>query len=97
MIIAIDGPSGAGKSTLGKKAPAFDFADRKTGRREFWRGTLVERDGAMAVDKFRRDGSGLISGLREADGLIEIPEDAGDVRTGDLVSYIPFSEFGIVG
>jgi molybdopterin molybdotransferase len=76
---------------------AFDFVGRKTGRREFWRGTLVERDGAMAVDKFRRDGSGLISGLREADGLIEIPEDAGDVRTGDLVSYIPFSEFGIVG
>jgi molybdopterin molybdotransferase len=76
---------------------AFDFAGRKPGRREFWRGMLVTRDGGLAVDKFKRDGSGLISGLRAADGLIDIPEDAGDVREGDLVDYIPLSEFGIVG
>jgi len=41
--------------------------------------------------------SGLISSLRAADGLIDIPEDAGDVRAGDEVAFIPFSEFGIVG
>jgi molybdopterin molybdotransferase len=76
---------------------AFDFADRKTGRREFWRGMLTDRDGHMAVDKFRRDGSGLISGLRAADGLIEIPEDVPAVRAGDLVAYLPFTEFGMVG
>jgi molybdopterin molybdotransferase len=75
---------------------AFDFADRKTGRREYWRGMLTERDGQLTVDKFRRDGSGLISGLRAADGLIEIPEDVPHVRAGDVVAYIPFSEFGIV-
>ncbi len=75
----------------------FDFLDRKTGRREFWRGRIVERDGRMMVDKFKRDGSGLISSLRAADGLIEVGEDATDVRRGDLVAYIPFSEFGIVG
>jgi molybdopterin molybdotransferase len=49
------------------------------------------------VDKFARDGSGLISGLRAADGLIDIPEDVVAVRPGDLVSFIPFTEFGIVG
>jgi molybdopterin molybdotransferase len=76
---------------------AFSFPGRKKGRREFWRGMIVERDGAMAVDKFARDGSGLISGLRAADGLIDIPEDAGDVAPGDRVAYIPFSEFGILG
>lgn len=75
----------------------FDFLDRKTGRREFWRGRIVERDGRMMVDKFKRDGSGLISSLRAADGLIEVAEDVTDVRRGDLVAYIPFSEFGIVG
>ena len=75
---------------------AFAFTGRKPGRREFWRGLLVERAGALAVDKFRRDGSGLISGLRAADGLIDIPEAAGDVAEGDPVAFIPLTEFGIV-
>lgn len=76
---------------------AFDFADRKTGRREYWRGMLTARAGSMAVDKFKRDGSGLITGLTAADGLIEIPEDVPHVRVGDLVAYIPFTEYGIAG
>ncbi|MFZ4808064.1 MAG: gephyrin-like molybdotransferase Glp [Hyphomicrobiaceae bacterium] len=77
---------------------AFSFTGRKTGRREFWRGSLVTgADGALAVEKFARDGSGLISGLRVADGLIDIPEDTGDVGAGDTVAFIPFTEFGIAG
>lgn len=76
---------------------AFAFEGRKPGRREFWRGMLVEREGRAAIDKFRRDGSGLISGLRAADGLIDIPEEAGDVRPGDPVAFIPFTELGIAG
>jgi molybdopterin molybdotransferase len=77
---------------------AFSFSGRKRGRREFWRGTLVELPGGeLAVAKFERDGSGLISGLRAADGLIDIPEEAGDVREGDEVAFIPFAEFGIIG
>jgi molybdopterin molybdotransferase len=75
----------------------FAFPDRKVGRREFWRGMLRDTPTGLAVDKFARDGSGLISGLRAADGLIDIPEDVPDVKQGDLVSFIPFAEFGIVG
>lgn len=75
---------------------AFEFAGRKKGRREFWRGMYTTIGDRMAVDKFARDGSGLISGLRAADGLIDIPEDAGDVQRGDLVAFIPFTEFGIL-
>ncbi len=33
--------------------------------------------------------------LRAADGLIEIAEDVPEVKHGDLVSFIPFAEFGI--
>ncbi len=76
---------------------AFAFAARKTGRREFWRGILRDTPAGLVVDKFARDGSGLISGLRAADGLIEIPEDVPAVHVGDIVAFIPFSEFGIVG
>ncbi len=75
----------------------FAFPSRKTGRREFWRGILKETPHGLGVDKFARDGSGLISGLRAADGLIDIPEDVAGVQPGDAVAFIPFSEFGIVG
>jgi molybdopterin molybdotransferase len=51
--------------------------------------------GQLAVSKFERDGSGLISSLREADGLIEVGEDLTKVNDGDLVDFIPFSEFGM--
>ncbi len=80
-----------------KLPAAFAFSGRKPGRREFWRGMLVETGTGLAIDKFKRDGSGLISGLRAADGLIDIPEDHGDVQPGDLLDVILFSEFGIPG
>jgi molybdopterin molybdotransferase len=73
----------------------FSFPNRKIGRREFWRGILKETPRGLAVDKFERDGSGLISGLRVADGLIEVPEDVTQIRPNDGVSFIPFTEFGI--
>ncbi len=76
---------------------AFDVAKRKTGRREFLRG-FVETDdhGVMHVNKYPRDGSGLISGLRAADGLIDILEDTPKISAGDHVAFIPFTEFGIL-
>ena len=73
----------------------FEFKGRKPGRREFWRGRIVTTDHGMAVDKFARDGSGLISGLTWSDGLIEISEDCGDIARGDLVAFIPYSEFAL--
>ena len=75
---------------------AFDFKGRKRGRREFWRGRISQSASGMAIEKFARDGSGLISGLRWSDGLIDIPEDCGDIARGDPVAFIPYSEFGIV-
>ena len=75
---------------------AFSVPKKKTGRREFWRGFLTaDKSGHLRAGKFDRDGSGLITGLREADGLIEVGEDVTEVREGDEVAFIPFSEFGI--
>ena len=68
---------------------------KKRGRREFWRAKLTLKDGRLAVEKFARDGSGLISSLREADGLIEVAEEVTEVRAGELVDFIPFTEFGL--
>ncbi len=76
---------------------AFSVPKRKLGRREFWRGMLVELESGLAVDKFARDGSGLISGLTAADGLIDCLEDRASVSPGEPIAFIPFSEFGIAG
>jgi molybdopterin molybdotransferase len=74
---------------------AFELKSRKTGRREFWRGSYAHWNGKTAVTKFDRDGSGLISGLRAADGLIDVVEDTPAIQPGDQVRFLPFSEFGL--
>ncbi len=80
----------------GVTVPAgFEITKKKKDRREFLRGWLeTDQTGATSAIKFDRDGSGLISGLRKATGLIEIPEDVGQIKSGDLVKFVPFSSFG---
>ncbi|MGQ7792797.1 molybdopterin molybdotransferase MoeA [Faunimonas sp. B44] len=76
----------------------FELSGKKEGRREFLRGILAEGpDGRLLVRRFPRDGSGLITSLREADGLIELDEDTVAVEPGTPVPFIPFSAFGIRG
>ncbi len=73
----------------------FRFEAKKKGRREFWRGWIDNEAPGPVLRKFERDGSGLISGLTRATGFIEVAEDASQVEEGDLLPFIPFSEFGI--
>lgn len=76
----------------------FSIASKKPDRREFLRGWLETDDqGHAVVHKFPRDGSGLISGLRQASGLIELPEAATSVTEGEPVSFLPFASFGLDG
>lgn len=75
--------------------PASFAQAKKAGRREFWRARLATKDGRLFVAKFPRDGSGLISSLRDADGLIEVPEEVSEVKIGDTVDFIPFAELGL--
>lgn len=77
--------------------PADFDMDKKPERREFLRGMVrLDGKGRPRAGKYPRDGSGLISSLRAADGLIEIPEEVTRIRAGDLVDFVPFSELGIV-
>ncbi|MEX0343675.1 MAG: gephyrin-like molybdotransferase Glp [Rhizobiaceae bacterium] len=74
----------------------FSVPKKKPDRREFWRGWLEhDQDGRLVAQKFTRDGSGLISGLRQATGLIEVTEDVTEIRQGQELAFIPFSQFGI--
>ena len=75
--------------------PASFALRSKPDRREFLRGRMTGTGREARVEKFARDGSGLISGLSWADGLIEIDEPTTEVAEGDVVAFIPFAEFGI--
>jgi molybdopterin molybdotransferase len=74
----------------------FEIPARRPGRREFLRGWLELAGDQTVARSYPRDGSGLISSLRAASGLIEVPEDVTAIQEGDGVAFIPFSEFGIL-
>ena len=70
---------------------SFSIENKKNDRREFLRGKLIQdSSGQLCVEKFPRDGSGLITGLCESDGLIELDENVTTVKPGEMVSFIPF-------
>ncbi|WP_300060089.1 gephyrin-like molybdotransferase Glp [uncultured Roseobacter sp.] len=75
----------------GFEVPAGFTKNKKPGRSEFLRARL--RDGRAEV--FASEGSGRISGLSWAEGLVELPHEAMEIRPGTLVRYIPFGSFGL--
>lgn len=90
---ALSALSGAGWITpQGLLLPAAFSKTKKAGRREYLRAQL-QADGR--VDVFKSEGSGRISGLSWADGLIELGDQAQKISEGDLVRYIPYGNFGI--
>ncbi len=75
----------------------FDMAHKKPDRREFLRGILrTGDDGRTWVRNYPHSGSGLISSLRGADGLIELTEPLTSVQRGQTVPFIAFSAFGLL-
>jgi len=72
--------------------PAAFEKHKKAGRREYLR-ARVSADGRAEV--FASEGSGRVSGLSWADGLVELEDGARDIQPGDPVRYIPYSSFGI--
>ncbi|UYV38432.1 molybdopterin-binding protein [Rhodobacteraceae bacterium D3-12] len=73
----------------GYSVPAAFTKRKKPGRREYLRARM--RDGRAEV--FKSEGSGRISGLSWAEGLVELPDHALDVAEGDPVTFIPWDGF----
>ncbi len=90
---ALDLMSGAGWSTpLAVTVPAGFTKSKKPGRREFLRARLTPEGRA---EVFPSEGSGRISGLSWADGLVELPDEAMEITLGTPVSYLPYAGFGL--
>ena len=96
MLIAMGGGDLAGAAALSRSPPISRSPSEGGTARVPARQALVdEARTAGRSQKFPRDGSGLITSLAKPDGLIEIPEDVVAVRRGDLVTFLPFSGFGL--
>ena len=54
---------------------------------------LARIDSEGRAEVFRSEGSGRISGLAWADGLVEIGDEARVITPGDPVRYIPYASF----
>ncbi len=80
------------ESPRGVMLPAAFAKKKKPGRREYLRARL-NREGAVEV--FASEGSGRVSGLVWARGLVELGDEARTVSPGDPVRYLAFSEFGV--
>ncbi len=73
--------------------PAGFEMDKKPARREWIRARLSRNDsGAQVVERYAKQGSGVLRSMVESDGLIEVPEDVTRIDRGDLVQFLPFSE-----
>ncbi|AUH66459.1 molybdopterin molybdenumtransferase MoeA [Paracoccus zhejiangensis] len=83
--------AGAGwREPLAFTVPAAFGKSKRPGRREYLRARL-NADGAAEV--FESEGSGRISGLSWAEGLVELPDGAVEVAPGTPVRYLPFAHF----
>lgn len=71
-----------------------DFSyGKKVGRREWLRAWLtVDGQGQLSAVKFPSEGSGILTSMVKAEGLVELEEDRGHVEKGDTVAFIPFGE-----
>ncbi|MEL6240743.1 MAG: gephyrin-like molybdotransferase Glp [Pseudomonadota bacterium] len=69
--------------------PAAFKKRKQGGRREFLRARV--RNGQAEV--FASEGSGRISGLSWAEGLVELPDEAVTITLGDPVRFIPWDSF----
>ena len=85
--------AGAGwEEPAGYTVPAAFAKNKLPGRREYLRARLSPEGHA---EVFRSEGSGRISGLSWATGLVELADGAREVAPGDPVRFLPYGSFGL--
>ncbi len=90
MVLRLMGATDTG---LKRFAVEAGFACKhKQGRREYLRAKLVHADGRLVAAKFPSDGSGVLTSMVWSDGLVDIPEDRGDIAPGEMVEFVTYAE-----
>jgi molybdopterin molybdotransferase len=77
------------------RARSAEKLRKKPGRTEFQRGVLSRQsDGDWQVRTTGQQGSGVLRSMVEADGLIVLAHEQGDVQIGDWVDVVRFDGIG---
>jgi molybdopterin molybdotransferase len=85
--------AGAGwEEPAGFMVPAAFAKNKLPGRREYLRARLTPEGHAEA---FPSEGSGRISGLSWATGLVELADEARRIAPGDPVRFLPYGSFAL--
>jgi molybdopterin molybdotransferase len=82
---------GAWTAPQGYLVPAGFSKSKKEGRREYLRARINDD----RVEIFASEGSGRVSGLSWATGLVELGDDAQKIVPGDPVKFLPFKSFDL--
>ncbi|MEH6822711.1 MAG: bifunctional molybdopterin-guanine dinucleotide biosynthesis adaptor protein MobB/molybdopterin molybdotransferase MoeA [Motiliproteus sp.] len=77
---------------LSGQLPCAEALRKKPGRTEFIRGIIeTDANGLPQVRSSGHQGSGILTSMSQANCLIVLSEDQGDIATGDLVQVQPFA------
>jgi molybdopterin molybdotransferase len=76
--------------------PAGFALNKQAGRSEYLRATLTcDDEGRLTARRIAREGSGILTSMVEARGLVELGEDIERVEPGEPVRFLSFAELGI--
>ena len=56
---------------------------------------IVTKNKTSKIFLHGRRGAGVISSLTDADGLVELPNDIKNVKEGQLLKFLPFSDISL--
>ena len=63
---------------------------KKLGREEFLRGKLVIRNGKMYVNKYTKQGAGILNSLVWSNGLIRLKSNETFIKKESILEFYPF-------
>jgi molybdopterin molybdotransferase len=73
------------------RAAAIEPLRKKPGRTEYQRGVVSRGgDGRWQVRITGAQGSGILRSMSEANGLVVLSHDQGNVAAGEMVDVLPF-------
>ena len=79
----------------GLPLPAGFALSKRPGRSEYLRGRLRRDAHGPSLERITREGSGMLTSMVAAQGLIELDDARETVQEGDLVPWLGFAELGI--
>ena len=78
------------------KATVTFSMKKKTARLEWLRVMINKKyTSGLFVDKYPKQGSGIISSISYSDGIIEIPENVSQINVGDKFDFFLFDQLFI--